>query len=201
MYSPAIDNLIRALKKLPSVGQRTAERFAFHWLGAGKKEVNELRDVLNTLLEKTKSCEICWNFDDTSPCHTCQNPRRDQTQVCVVESPEDIPVIEKTAAFSGTYHVLRGTLNADLSEIEIQKLKIPELLKRASPTAKLPVQEIILALNLNLAGETTMLFLEQELKKTNPQLKVSRLARGLPLGSDVRYADEMTLGSAIRNRK
>jgi len=197
MYSTSINNLIEALKKLPSVGQRSAERFVFYWLKSGKKEVNDLRDALNTLLQNTKSCEICWNFDDNSPCHICADPKRNREVVCVVASPQDLMALENTGEYHGLYHILRGTINPDDDENEISKMKIEELKDRV---AKKEIKEIILALSPDLAGETTIMYLKKELLRINPELKITRLARGLPLGSDMQYADEITLISALRNR-
>ncbi|MBU0545963.1 recombination mediator RecR [Patescibacteria group bacterium] len=197
MYSPSINNLISQFKRLPSVGQRSAERFVFCLLKSGKKDVNELREALNSLLTNTKSCEICWNFDDKSPCHICRDLKRDPAVVCVTADPQDIPVIEKTGEFRGTYHVLRGLFEMGDEMSSLKKIKLRELLTRLK-TGK--VKEIILALNPDMPGETTMLFLEREIKKHFSTIKITRLARGLPMGSDIQYADEITLGSAFKNR-
>ncbi|MFA5127531.1 MAG: recombination mediator RecR [Patescibacteria group bacterium] len=197
MYAAPIEKLIDALKKLPSVGQKTAERFVFHWLASGKKEVNDLRGALEELLKKVKSCEVCWNFTDTSPCHICANAKRDHTMVCVVTEPPDIAAIEKTNEYHGTYHVLRGLIDMS-AETELSDLKIKELWKRLSENK---ITEVILALNPDLPGETTAMYLEREIKTKWPKIKTTRLARGLPMGSDLQYADEITLGSALKNRK
>ncbi len=195
---------MRALKKLPSVGEHTAERFIFHWLKSGKKEVTELMLALKELIEKVKSCEVCWDFSETSPCAICSNSKRDHTTICVVAGPQDLMVIEQTGIFKGVYHVLRELIDTS-DEDSLQKMKAKELFARLSPSARegvggVGVTEIILALNPDMQGETTMLYLERELKLLNPKIKVTRLARGLPLGADLRYADEMTLQSAIKNR-
>lgn len=198
MYSPSIKKLIRALKALPSVGERTAERYVFYLLKSGKKEVTELMLSLKELIDTVKSCEICWNFSDQSPCVICQDIKRDASTICVVADPPNVEAIEQTGAYKGRYHVLRGMMDGDASET-MQLLKIKELLTRVkAPEPK--IKEVLLALNSDLPGETTMLYLTQEIEKTNPEVKVTRLARGLPLGADVRYADEITLGSAIKNR-
>lgn len=198
MYNAPINNLIVALKKLPSVGQKTAERFVFHWLASGKKEVNDLKNALDELLTKVKSCEICWNFATNSPCPICANPARDKTLVCVVAEVADIASIEKTDEFKGVYHVLRGLIDFADEEPDFEKIKVNDLLSRVK---KSKIVEIILALNPDLAGETMAMYLEKEIKNISPKIKITRLARGLPLGSDLQYADEMTLGSAIKNRK
>ena len=197
MYSAPINNLIAALKKLPSVGQKTAERFVFHWLASGKKEVNELKESLDELLKKVKSCEICWNFSDTSPCHICANTKRDQTTICVVAEVPDIAALEKTNEYSGAYHVLRGLADTTDESGALGGVKIPGLWKRL---ASKKVREVILALNQDLPGETTAMYLEREIKNKWPDIKVTRIARGLPMGSDLQYADEITLGSALKNR-
>ena len=194
MYSKSIQNLIGAFRKLPTVGQRTAERFVFYLLKSGKKEVGEITLALKELIDNVKSCETCWDFSDNNPCAICNNKTRDQALLCVVSEPQDIPVLERTGMYNGLYHVLRGLVEPGAEE-ELNRIKIKELFKRITGS-----KEIILALNPDLSGETTMLFLEKEIKKINPNLKVTRLARGLPMGSDLQYADEITLGSALKNR-
>jgi len=195
-YSRSIEKLIKAFSKLPTVGPRTAERFVFHLLRSGKKDVGELTMALKNLIDNIKSCELCWDFSDQSPCEICSDTRRDQTKICVVTHPQDMQVFEKTGEYKALYHVLRGVIKPG-DEQNAKFLKIKELLERIK-TSK--VEEIILALNPDLPGETTMMFLEKKIKEQNPQTKITRLARGLPMGSDVRYADEITLGSALKNR-
>lgn len=196
-YSPSIDNLIRELKKLPSVGTHTAERFVFHWLNAGKKEVADMQRAIKELIENVRSCEVCQTFSDSSPCAICRNDKRDRTTVCVVAIPQDIIALEQTGEFRGIYHVLRGTIEAS-DEGSIDRLKIDELINRVRESTV--VQEVILALSPDLPGETTMLYLSKKLSEARPQIKITRLARGLPMGSDIQYADEVTLGSALKNR-
>lgn len=198
MYSSSINNLIEALRKLPSVGQRTAERYVFYLLKSGKKEVNQLRETLENLLKNTKSCEICWNFDDASPCKICSDPKRQKEIICVINDVQDLAAIENTQEYKGVYHILRGNISSDDDETKIKKLKIEELKKRITEDKN--IQEIILALSPDLSGETTMMYLKKELTQINPQLKITRLARGLPLGGDLQYADEITLISALKNR-
>lgn len=196
MYSKSIQQLIHAFSKLPSVGERTAERFVFYLLRSGKKEAGELILALKNLMTSIKSCEVCWNFSDKTPCAICADKTRDHTTICVVAEPTDMEVFEKISAYNGVYHVLRGEIKAD-EEDSVRNLKIKELLNRAGG----PVREIILALNPNLEGETTMMFLEKQLRSTHPKLKLTRLARGLPMGSDLQYADEITLSSSLKNRR
>jgi len=196
MYSSPIRNLITAFSKLPSVGPRTAERYVFYILKTGKKDATELALALENLVKTVKSCEICWDFTDQSPCAICGDKKRDQSTICVVEDPQDKESIEKTGQYTGVYHILRGLVESD--DVESSRyLKIQELLIRAKLDT---TKEIILALNPDLSGETTMMLLTKQLKATNPKLKITRLARGLPMGSDLEYADEITLGSALKNR-
>jgi len=196
VYSPSIQKLIIELKKLPSIGQRSAERFVFHWLKKGKKDVAELKLALDELLDNVKSCEVCWNFSETSPCPVCADKKRDHSTLCVVLEPQDIEAIEKTGEYKGVYHVLRENLDST-NESSIKKTKIPELLKRIE---KEKTREVILALNPNLESETTTMFVKSKIESLKLKVKVSRLARGLPMGSDLQYADEITLGSALKNR-
>jgi recombination protein RecR len=193
MYSPTINKLISALKKLPSVGQHTAERFVFYWLKSGKAEVNELKNAIDDLLKNTKSCGVCWNFSDTNPCPICSDKKRDDSIICVVSDPSELHAIEQTGGYNGGYHVLRGVLDED----EKDGLKSEELFRRI--INKKP-KEIILALNPDMQGETTMLFLQQKIRAISDKIKITRLARGLPMNSDLKYADEITLTSAIKNR-
>lgn len=197
MYSPTINKLISVLKKLPSVGQHTAERYIFHWLKSGKSEVNELRVALDALLKNTRSCEICWNFADTNPCPICADKNRDHNMLCVVSEPQAIPALESTGNFKGVYHVLRGTIDSAENE-ELENLKINELLLRIKRDKN--ITEVVLALNPDMNGESTMLFLIKQIQTINDKIKTTRLARGLPMGSDLKYADEITLGNALRNR-
>lgn len=196
MYPLPIQQLIKAFKKLPGVGQRTAERFVFHLLKLGKKPVAELTIALKHLIEQIQSCELCWDFSDTSPCAICADEKRDRKTICVVKNFQDVRVFEKTNEYRGVYHILRGTIRPD-DEYTAKHLKIKELLER---TGHADTQEIILGFSPDIEGETTMMFLEQKIKEGNPNIKITRLARGLPMGSDLQYADEITLGSALKNR-
>ncbi|MBU0597197.1 recombination mediator RecR [Patescibacteria group bacterium] len=196
MYSDPIQKLIIAFSSLPTVGPRTAERFVFYLLKSGKKDVAELTNALKNLIGNIKSCEICWDFSDTSPCKICNDPKRDSSTICIVEESQDLQSIEKTNEYIGKYHLLRGTIRPD-DEDSIKFLKIKELLVRLQNEN---IKEIILALNHDLSGENTMMYLEKKIKETKPNLKITRLARGLPMGSDLQYADEITLGSALKNR-
>lgn len=198
MYSASINKVIAELKKLPSVGQHTAERFIIHWLKAGKKDVGELMIALKDFLDKVKTCEICANFDDVSPCTICSNSKRDKQKICIVRHIPDLVALEGTGEYEGVYHVIRRLLDShDIGSLAQTKLQTLFERIRHSST---PIQEIILALNPDLAGETTMLYIQQEIRKIAPHIKITRLARGLPMGSDLVYADPITLGSALKSR-
>jgi len=196
MYSKSINQLISSFKSLPSVGQKTAERFVFSLLKSGKKQVSELSANLNNLTKTIKSCKQCWDFVDTDPCPICSDQTRDKTTICVVAEPQDIQVIEKTQEYKGKYFVLRGLINLD--QKHLPKTKIKELFIFLKSDKE--VKEIILALNPDMDGETTSLYLQKQIKTLRPDIKISRLARGLPMGSDLQYADEITLSAAIKNR-
>lgn len=197
MYSKPIENLIKAFSHLPSVGRRTAERYVFHLLKAGKKDPAELALAIKNLISTIKSCAICFDFSDRSPCIICADSKRNINQICVVAEPQDLQAIERTNIYTGRYHILRGLVETDALSGDENTLKIPELVARVASQG---ITEIILALNPDLPGETTALFLEKELKAANPNLIITRLARGLPMGSDLQYADEITLSSALKHR-
>ncbi|MFB6181528.1 MAG: recombination mediator RecR [Candidatus Magasanikbacteria bacterium] len=195
-YPEPIKKLKESFKNLPGVGNKTAERYIFHILKSGKKEAGELAVALKELLKEIESCEVCWDFSDQSPCKVCKNSNRDKSTICVVAQPQQKQAIEKVEDFQGVYHILRGTIESDKEE-NIKYLKVKELLKRIKNQ---DVEEVILALNHDMSGETTMMYIEKKIKKINPDITISRLARGLPMGSSLQYADEVTLGSALKNR-
>ena len=190
-YSKSIQNLIGAFRKLPTVGQRTAERFVFYLLKSGKKEVGEITLALKELIDNVKSCEMCWDFSDNNPCAICSNKTRDQALLCVVSEPQDIPVIERTGMYNGLYHVLRGTVEPGADEID--KIKIKELFSKLQKPA---IKEIILR-SIDLSGETTMLYFEKEIRQINPNLKITRLAR---LQWDATFNTRMRLHWEVRLR-
>ncbi len=196
MYAKPIQQLITAFSSLPGVGPRTAERFVFSLLKSGKKDVAELTVALKQLMNTVKSCSICCDFSDKNPCQTCSDPKRDHTRICVVAEPPDIQAIERTHSWTGQYHVLRGVVDSSDPET-IATIKISELIDRVKTQG---IREVLLALNPDVPGETTMLYLDRRLREVSPILSITRLARGLPMGSDLRYADDITLGSALKNR-
>ncbi len=197
MFDRSIQNLIQALTRLPSVGQKTAERFVLFLLKRGKGEVANLVTALQQVAGSIKSCGVCQNFSESDPCHICSDQKRDHGLICVVEDIPEASAIEKTGEYKGTYHILRGTIDAIEGNMPHQ-LKINELIKRAKSNDP-KIREIILALNPDIKGETTMLYIQKEL--SGDDVTITRLARGLPIGADLSYADEVTINSALKERK
>lgn len=197
MFSPPVENLITELSKLPGIGRRTAQRLAFHILRVDEEEGLALADAIREVKEKISFCEVCFNLTDQPICKICSDERRDKSLICVVEEPGDIIPVERTNEYHGRYHVLGGALSP-IDGIEPGDLKIAELMKRADDTA---VQEVLLATNPTTTGEATALFLGDELKRRRPELVVTRLASGLPVGADLEYTDEVTLGRALQGRR
>jgi recombination protein RecR len=193
MLAQPIQKLIEAFTRLPGVGPKTAQRFTIHLLKSGRGEVVRLERALEDLLQNIRSCEICHNFSDTSPCEICSDSRRDQTMICVVAEPQDVIAIEKSGTYKGVYHVLRGVIDP-LIDAMPQQMKLAELMERA-PGAT----EIIFALDPTIEGEVTVQYLSKRLAREG--LAISRLATGIPSGGSVEYADEITLGSAFKARQ
>lgn len=189
-----LQKVIDELNKLPSIGRKSAQRLALHLLKADKDDVEKLAQALIDLKEKTKICNICFNISETEVCDICRSEKRDKSTICVVEEISDVIAIEKTNEFSGTYHVLGGVLSP-LSGKDAESLNINELVERV---AQGNIQEVILALNPDTEGETTSLYIAKLIKPY--QIKVSRLARGLPIGGDIEFADEATIGRAVLGR-
>jgi recombination protein RecR len=195
-YPQPIQQLIQALKNLPSVGEKTAERYVFHLLKSGKKEAGEIALALKKLLENVESCQQCWDFTDQSLCRICRDKTRNQAKICVVAEPQDKRALEQVEKYNGVYHILRGTIDPEKEETK-DYIKLKKLFKRLRNKE---ISEIILGLNHDLDGETTMMYIERQIKKMSLSIKVTRLARGLPMGSDLQYADKITLDSAFKNR-
>ncbi|NMN00581.1 recombinase RecR [Bifidobacterium sp. DSM 109958] len=194
-YDGAIQNLIDAFSRLPGIGPKGAQRIAFYLLGAPDAEAQGLADAISEVKSKVRFCEICGNVCETSPCPVCQDPRRDRGVICVVEEPKDVMSIERTREFRGLYHVLGGAINP-MANVGPADLRIPQLLERLGDGS---VTEVILALDPNIEGEATTRYLAQLLGPLG--VKVTRLASGLPVGSDLEYADEITLGRALSGRQ
>lgn len=195
MTSQSIQQLIEAFQRLPGVGPKTAERYAFHLVRTGNEEIARILEALQNVCASIVQCAQCFNFAETSPCEICSSPKRDKTIVCVVSNSADVVALEKTGSFNGMYHILGGTLNA-IDGVRPEHLKIKELAARAKQGA---AKELIIALNADMEGETTSLYLVKLLQPFG--IRLTQLARGLPMGSDIQYADELTLTNALNDRK
>ena len=191
MYEGAIQDLIDELGRLPGIGPKSAQRIAFHIIQSERVDISRLADVLRTVKERVKFCTECGNISEEELCRICRDPRRDPTLICVVEESKDVIAIEKTREFRGKYHVLGGAISP-IDGIGPENLSIRELMVRLAATE---IQEIIIATDPNLEGEATATYLSRLLKPLG--MKVSRLASGLPVGGDLEYADEVTLGRAF----
>lgn len=187
--------MIQAFAKLPGVGEKTATRFVFYLLRVQKQTALDLSTALKDLHEKIKLCSICCNITDRDPCRVCNDPRREAALLCVVEEPSDVKAIEKTGSFRGKYHVLHGALSP-LEGIAPEDLKIQELIRRLETSS---IQEIILACNANVEGDTTSLYLTQVLKPLG--IRLTRLALGIPVGGELEYIDPPTLSKALEERR
>ena len=220
-YAPPVQRLVTELSKLPGIGSRTAQRLAFHILRASPEDAAALAESIREVKEKIGFCEVCFNLTDETRCRICQDPRRDHGLICVVEEPSDVIPMERTHEYAGVYHVLGGALSP-IDGIDPEDLHIAELFSRAVPDGAAPnsataggatiagagpgepspgVREVILATNPTTTGETTALHIAEELRVRAPELTVTRLASGLPVGSDLEYADEVTLGKAFAGRR
>lgn len=196
MYAPPVQRLITELSKLPGVGGRTAQRLAFHVLRATDEEAFALADAIREVKERIGLCEVCFNLADGPRCRICDDGRRDPELICVVEEPSDVISIERTHEFAGRYHVLGGALSP-IDGIDPEDLKIAELYERAHDG----VREVVIATNPTTTGEATALHIAAGLRERRPEISVTRLASGLPVGSDLEYADELTLGRAFAGRR
>ncbi len=190
-----IARLTQALSKLPGIGPKSAQRLAYHLLNSQDAEIEELAQALLNLKGSLTLCSTCFNVSDTDPCLICQDGRRDRSVICVVERPPDVPPLERTSRFAGMYHVLHGALNPSRG-IGPDELRIRELLSRLQGGE---VREVILATNPNVEGEATALYIRQVVAPLG--IRVTRLARGLPYGADLEYADDITLSQAIEARQ
>jgi recombination protein RecR len=220
-YAPPVQRLVTELSKLPGIGSRTAQRLAFHILRASGDDAAALAQAIAEVKEKIGLCEVCFNLTDEARCRICQDTRRDHGLICVVEEPSDVIPMERTHEYSGVYHVLGGALSP-IDGIDPEDLKIAELFVRvasagtpgtvgngqveedeaqADPALQGAVREVVLATNPTTTGETTALHIAEELRVRAPALTVTRLASGLPVGSDLEYADEVTLGKAFAGRR
>ncbi len=191
----AIVSLIEALRKLPGLGPKSAQRITYHLLRASEIEVNQLVQALTELKQKIKLCSSCFNVTDTDPCPICRNPQRDHAKLCIVEQPQDILALEHTGVYKGLYHVLHGAISPT-EGIGADNIRVKELMARLESNT---IEEIILATNTNLEGEQTAMYLNRLIAPLG--IKVTRLARGLPFGTELEYADDVTLTRAIEERQ
>ena len=197
MYPPPVQRLITELGKLPGIGQRTAQRLAFYILRSDAEDANALADAIREVKERIGLCEVCFNLADEARCGICQDERRDASLICVVEEPGDVIPIERTHEYRGRYHVLGGALSP-IDGIDPEDLKIAELYARVRNGS---VSEVVLATNPTTTGEATALHIAAALRESAPDVVVTRLASGLPVGADLEYADEVTLGKALVGRR
>jgi recombination protein RecR len=194
MVSPAVDNLVAQLTRLPGIGARTAQRLAFHLLQVSPTEAGALAVAIQEMKERVRFCRECGNLTEEETCVICLDARRDHAIICVVEQPVDVVSVERTAEYRGLYHVLGGSLSP-LDGVEPEHLRIDELMHRVERNG---VQEVVLATNPNMTGEATAAYLADRLRG---RVRVTRLASGLPVGGDLEYADEVTLGRALSGRR
>lgn len=195
MYEGAIQDLIDELGRLPGVGPKSAQRIAFHLLAADPEDVERLANALITVKSTVQFCEVCFNVSADTRCRICRDPRRDDTAICVVEESKDVPAIERTREFRGRYHVLGGAISP-IDGIGPDQLRMRELLQRLADGT---VTEVIIATDPNLEGEATASYLSRLMLPMG--VRVARLASGLPVGGDLEYADEVTLGRAFEGRR
>lgn len=194
-YTKPLAQLIEFFQKFPGIGPKSAQRMAFHLLKMPLSEVQRFSQVLVEAKENIHYCNICFNMSASNPCEICSDDRRDRSVICVVAETKDLIAIEKTREYKGLYHVLQGTLSP-LDGIGVEDIRIKELLTRAADTE---IKEIILALSPSVEGEATSMYITKLLKPFN--IKISRIAFGLPIGSDLEFADEITLAKAIEGRR
>jgi len=194
-YSPSIEKLIEAFEKLPSIGNKTAARLAFHMLDATQEETKEFVQAILDAKKNLKYCTSCYNISDTDPCPICANVNRDHTLVCVVEDVRDVVAMERTHEFKGIYHVLHGSISP-MNGVGPDDIKIKELLSKLMGGE---VKEIILATNPRVEGEATAMYISKLVKPLG--IKVTRIAHGIPVGGDLEYTDEVTLSKALEGRR
>ncbi len=197
MFSPPVNRLITELAKLPGIGQRTAQRLAFHILRVPEQEALGLADAIRDVKERVGLCEVCFNLADGPRCQICQDEKRDRSTVCVVEEPADVIPIERTHEYRGLYHVLGGALSP-LDRVEPEDLKLAELIERVRAGG---VKEVVIATNPTTTGEATAFYIAEAVRELGAEVAVTRLASGLPVGADLEYADEVTLGRALTGRR
>ncbi|PYX94059.1 MAG: recombination protein RecR [Acidobacteria bacterium] len=196
-FAEPMARLIEELKKLPGIGSKSAQRLAFHILRSSEDDASALAAAIHDVKEKLRLCSACNNITDVDPCVYCSNPTRNQRLVCVVEEPTNIAAIEKTRHFNGVYHVLHGSISP-LHGVGPEHLRIHNLIKRLERSE---VDEVILATNPTVEGEATAVYLTQQIKRDHLPVKITRIAMGIPVGSDIEYTDEVTMLKAMEGRR
>jgi recombination protein RecR len=199
VYAPPIQRLVSELSKLPGVGSRTAQRLAFHILRASGDDAEALAQAIRDVKERIGLCEICCNLAEGPRCRICEDERREGSVICVVEEPSDVIALERTHEYRGRYHVLGGALSP-IDGVDADDLRIAELFRRVVDPGS-EIREVVLATNPTTTGEATALHIAEELRERAPGVSVTRLASGLPVGADLEYADEVTLGRAFSGRR
>jgi recombination protein RecR len=197
LFSPPVNRLITELGRLPGIGQRTAQRLAFHILRVPDDEALALAAAIKEVKETVTQCEVCFNLAVGPRCRICEDERRDGAVICVVEEPSDVIPVERTNEFHGRYHVLGGALSP-IDGVDPEDIHLAELFTRVQGNG---VREVVVATNSTTTGEATALYIAEELRGRAPSVAVTRLASGLPVGADLEYADEITLGKALRGRR
>ncbi len=195
-YSPSVQNLISKLGSLPGIGGKSAQRLAFSILSMSQEEADALTGAIVEARRLTKRCSVCQNFTDSDPCPVCSDPKRDTTTVCVVESPRDVSAFERMHEYNGLYHVLHGVYNP-VGNMNMNDITLTELFARLTDHPE--IKEVIVATNQTAEGNATALYISRLLSATG--ITVTRLASGLPMGSDIEFADDLTLASALKGRK
>jgi len=193
-YSPSIEKLIESFEKLPSIGHKTAQRLAFYMLDLDNEEIKDFTDSIINAKKNLKFCSTCFNISDTDPCYICSNHKRDESLICVVEDVRDVVAMERTHEYSGIYHVLHGSISP-MNGVGPDDIKIKELITRIMNGK---VREVILATNPRVEGEATSMYISKLIKPSG--VKVTRIARGIPVGGDLEYTDEVTLTKALEGR-
>lgn len=191
-----IEDLVKRLNKLPTIGEKTATRLAYYIMGMDEKDVRALSESILKVKNEIKECHICYNFTDKDPCDICTDTLRDDSTICVVEFPKDVEVMERVSGFKGKYHVLHGALSP-IKGVDVEDLKMKELLERVKNTPE--IKEIIVATNPNVDGDATAMYIAKLFRLFD--IKVTRIGYGLPVGGDLVYYDELTISTALENRR
>jgi recombination protein RecR len=197
MFSPPVNRLITELARLPGIGQRTAQRLTFHILRVPEQEALGLAEAIREVKERVGLCEVCFNLADGPRCQSCLDERRDRSMICVIEEPADVIPIERTHEYRGLYHVLGGALSP-IDGVDPEDLKLAELVARVREGG---VKEVVIATNPTTTGEATAFYIAEAIRELDSDAAVTRLASGLPVGADLEYADEVTLGRALAGRR